>query len=374
MTTINLTLTGTLTLEAPVAIALPATKGVRLAADDPTPVPTTVVYDPEAGYADTAYVPASSLRGRLRRAGHDALAHRLAAMGVAPLDLRSFYMLRIGGMKSKGKTAKALEVTREAQLRATNPFISVFGAADAGPVTFLAGRLAVSHALPAAPLSPDQCPVFNGVRTDDVLRDPAAAADQLPPDALDEWQKIFASAQETSATKARQRALKSAAGKAKGVGDAQALAEARAELADIETQLASSKGSILQPLAGYRALPQGAVLGVTLALRNATLAEVGVLLNALDAFAVDPYIGGHRHHGCGQVALTLTAYADALDARGAPSRRELGGMRVTVGQSEASGEGFVLLREQADAAWAAAIASGDFSYVAGDADGEGDDE
>lgn len=362
MTRHHLRFIGQLILESPVAISLPGS-GEGLKASDPAPVPVTTVFDPAAGLVDTAYIPASSIRGSLRRAAHAALNRRLRALGREPLDLRSFYLLRIGGIKAKGSSdGLSKDVSAELALRQSNPLVSLFGAADAGPVGFLAGRLEVDHALPVTPLSPASCPAFAAMRSDDVLRSPASSMELLSPEAVDAWQRLFEATNNTSALKKRHKAALKSYGEAKRAGDNAAVEAASAQLKELEETLSSAQGSIAQPLAGYRAIPAGTQLSHTVAM-DATLAELGCFLDAIETFTLDPSVGGHRNHGCGRLRAEWEVVATQMGEDGRVRRQPLGTLSFSWARGmELRGEALQALADEALGAWADAVAQGDFAY------------
>lgn len=371
-----LKLTGHITAESPIAITLPG--GPKRSAKDATPVPTTTIMDEQGGVYESAYIPASSIRGRLRRCAHDALNERFNRMNREALDLRSFYMLRIGGTKSRGSDGTAINVSQEVALRDRNPFLSLFGAADTGDTTFLAGRLEVDHGIPVKALPPEHCPVFSGLRTDDMLRDPAASLKALPDGSYEAWREMFTSIQENSVAKKKLKEADIARRKARNEGNASKVAELDAEIAAINEQLMAGMNSINQPLAGYQAIPKGAVLAQSLSILRPTLAEIGVLFDALEFFSLDPRIGGHRHHGCGRVSMTYTVTVTEMSDVGRMQSRTLGTITVTPNSGiEVVGDALAELMDKAYSAWQDATQEGDFRYVeqASDSeDSDGDDE
>ena len=362
MEKLNIRLTGHLTLESPVAITQPGS-GEGRKPTDPQPVPVTTIYDPAAGLVDTAFIPAPSLRGTLRRAGHDALNRRLRALGHDALDLRSFYALRIGGVKSKGKDGLYKDVSLEQELRSKNPFISLFGAADAGPMTFLAGRLEVDHAIPATPLDPDRCPAFPGMRTDDLMRSPVSSLEVLPPNGASAWRTMYDATSNTSALKKRRKLLQSDIAKARAAKDAAVVATLRDALTEIDEALSDAAGSVNMPLAGYRAIPSGTVLNHGMALTRATLEELGCFFDALESLTLEMYVGGHRHHGCGRVRGQWDVTQTSIGDDGRVVRCTLG----SISASESAGltihsDALSAMAERAAIAWSAAVAGGDFAY------------
>lgn len=293
-------LDGSITLRSPLAILQPGTEGDAFKAQ---PVPSMPIFYEGIGLATTAYLPASTIRGALRRAAVVAVANERERQGLPHVhDLRSFYMLMVGGTRSRGGDNRMFDASIEQRVRDRNVLISVFGAADTGDAFFISGRLAVNHARPAAPLSPESCPVFTGVRSDDLLRAPSRVSSLLSPSAVDAWTELHSATIDAARKKKQKKSLGAELNKARRAGDQEALDNLSAQLKQIDMELSEAVVSIQLPLAGYRALPEGLELEHRMTLRNATQSELGMLLAALKVFAADPVLGGHRAHGCGEVA------------------------------------------------------------------------
>jgi len=296
-------LTGTVHAIAPVAIALVG--NAPTSPHDPMPVPSTSIWSREHGLVQTAYIPSTSLRGALRRCARDVLFDLLHPDGESRWDLDTLYLQTIGGVIQKGAgESPTLDVTVEIEERARNPLVSLLGAANTGRATFIAGRLELGHALPAAPLSPESCPIYPAMRTDDMRRDPAAMLPMLDADGPQRWSLLYGQMRETSELKARQRDLKREAVKARKAGDTETLAQANAELDRVREALKSGTTSVAMPAAGFQALPQGLELAHEIRLMGVTEEELGLFLEALDRFSLAPLIGGQRARGCGEVALS----------------------------------------------------------------------
>ena len=144
-------LKGTLTLVSPVAITMPGSQPSK--ATDPQMPPSTVLFIDGHGLTETAFMPATSFRGGLRRAAVRAAYAIKTQSGVeSPLPLRAGYMNNIGGTRGKGSTGITLDVSVREQVRSRNPLVSLFGAADTGDVFFLQGRLDTGHGIPVEPI------------------------------------------------------------------------------------------------------------------------------------------------------------------------------------------------------------------------------
>lgn len=346
--------TGTITLQSPVAVTIHGTtvKG------EPTPVPETVVFDAATqALATTAFLPSTSLRGALRRSAVLDLYERRRDAGLPScLDLRSYYMLAIGGTRSRGSSAQTIDAGAEGNVRKRNPLVSVFGAADTGDHYFLSAKAQIAHLLPASPLSPAACPSFKGVRIDDMLRRPDQTLAMMKQGAADDWHSLFARTRDTSSKKKEAKSLKTAAYKAKQGGDDAGRATINQQLREIDQSLESAEISVQMLIDGYRALPQGLQLNSSIVLRDPTDIEVGLFLAALQRFSHEPVLGGHRAHGCGQVS----AQWSVSESQPRQAARTTGAVSIDgFGGFQADGD-----FAAAQAAWQDAAVSGDFTYAA----------
>lgn len=69
-----------------------------------------------------------------------------------------------------------------------------------------------------------------------------------------------------------------------------------------------SKNSIGMPLAGWKAIPQGAKMAHRIVVRRATDVDLGLLLATLNAFSLEPILGAHYANGNGLVSGTWTVH------------------------------------------------------------------
>lgn len=350
------TFRGQITLLSPLAIAMPGT--APASAKDPQQPPVTTVYREGEGLVSTVYLPSSSFRGPLRRAGTEEIFRIRKAEGLqAPFDLRTGFMLNIGGTRGRGSSPNNYDVAGREALRDRNVQIAVFGAADSGDHFFIPGRLSIDHGLPREPLPVKSCPVFPGMRTDDMLRSPERFLSMLDAAAPNAWETLYKAGTESSALKKERKKVVAEANKARGERNSTVHQEKDQRVREIDAALDEGGQSVAMPLAGYQALPAGTVLDHRMVLTSDRPAELGLLLAAIERFAETPYLGGHRSHGCGRFAAQWT-----LEQR---ADRRL----TVIGNVSIDGEGISEMPAHAviaesRAAFHLACKSGDFAYRA----------
>ncbi|TJY57239.1 hypothetical protein E4T66_17685 [Sinimarinibacterium sp. CAU 1509] len=345
---------GTLTLLSPLAISLPGSKPAS--ASDPQPPPVTTIYREGEGLVDTVFLPSASFRGPLRRAGTQAIVRQLREDGKeSAFPLRTGYMLNIGGTRGRGSSSLYYDVSAREALRNRNVQIAVFGAADTGDQYFVPGRLSVDHAHPRTPISVAACPAYPGMRTDDMLRSPDKMLSILDADAPSAWDMMFKASTETSAIKKERKTVLAQAMKAKAERDSAVHEEKIKRVKEIDAALLDGGQSVAMPLAGYQAIPTGTILEHRMVLDTDRPAELGLVLAAIELFAEDPYLGGHRAHGCGRFLARWQ-----LEHRVSRKVTQLGEIVI-------DGEGFAQMPDtgpihEAREAFVEAVRNGDFQY------------
>ena len=123
---------------APVSIVAPPAEGSKATGHPTMP----------RGDGETAYIPASTLRGKLRRGVVMPLA-ALAAKEGKPWRLPRLYSLLLGQDTESEKKAEIVDLKAIAKLRAAEPILDLFGVG-----LTLSGRLMVSHLLPVENVAP----------------------------------------------------------------------------------------------------------------------------------------------------------------------------------------------------------------------------
>ncbi|MGO1603243.1 MAG: hypothetical protein ACTHXU_12665 [Halomonas sp.] len=274
--------------------------------NQPTPIPTT-----QTAMGERLLFPASGLRGGLRRACRDVVRECVinSTGNDKPFDLDTHFMLSLGGIKGAGEEDKA-SVTRIADLRKQNPLINLFGAGDAGTAGFVSGRLGIGNAICEEPLEPV---IFSGARLDDIYRDPDQA-DFLSNADLIRLTDMASGNRELSRLKAEATKLKRSFYEARESGNAESVQAITDQLDTLETKMAGireesgSKNSIGMPLAGWKAIPQGATMTQRTIMRRATDVDLGLFLATLNRFGLEPILGAHYANGNGLVSGEWTVY------------------------------------------------------------------
>lgn len=247
---------------------------------------------------DTAYWPATTIRGSLRHA-----AHRVALMfnqenAHPAFDLADHFMLA-QGVDIVGDLMKPAdgEIDGTRTLRENNPMISLFG------LWGVASKATIGNAFP---LTPNPTAMFGGgARTIMFERSPELLevlneAETARLQNILEEQSL--AAVDIAELKAKQALLK------KQARTAEDKAPLYAEIASLETEIQTRKDakgeareSIRRPIDQYEAITAGTVMGHRMSLKNASELELGFFIATLLEFARSPRMGGHQAHGCGLV-------------------------------------------------------------------------
>lgn len=275
-------LEGVICSESPLAVCSAALKDT-VGKDAPTPVPVNVHGQP--------YLPATTIRGSLRRACAEVLRQ---ALGIK-LSLDEYFLAVIGGVKGAGEESKT-SVALEKEWREKNPLLSLFGAGDAGVLGFVGGHLSMGNAVAPVGIKPEH---FSGVRSDDLYRNPEGL-EKLNDEEVKKLVAQALASRDRSKTKAKidhLKALVKSAKKAK-----QDTAELDAEIASLEDSLDGGV-AVGMPLVGYLAIPENVEMKHRMVLIQATELELSLLLAGLNFLMVnDPFIGAHRATGCGLIS------------------------------------------------------------------------
>jgi hypothetical protein len=223
-------------------------------------------------------------------------------------------------------------VAMENHGRCVNPLLSLFGAGDAGVLGFVTGHLSVSNAVTKLPCEPVQ---FSGARSDDIYRD-KQQAQFLTDDDLDSLIARSQGNKSRSVLQSQVKALEKDLKKYKT--DAEKSAALQAQIDTLKAQITSVKGetgaddvSVGMPLAGWQAIPEGETLDVRFTLCRATDVELGLLLKALNQFALFPVLGAHRANGNGLVSgnFTVSEISSTREAVGTVAFNEMSPLQIT---------------------------------------------
>ena len=136
----DILLEGWMTAVDPISITAPAPEGWR---GDKLYQKRTILGD--AGEVETLVIPATTLRGKMRRATADVVAKAAREQG-STWSLDAFYFNVIGQTRSSEEEQEYVPLDEIARQRETNPVVSLYGAGLG-----LASKLMVSDAVPEDP-------------------------------------------------------------------------------------------------------------------------------------------------------------------------------------------------------------------------------
>lgn len=282
---------GALTAVGPLATCGPSAS--KAAGSGPKPIPKVIT-----DRGEVMYMPAMGFRSKLRGACTKLVAEALQASQRKMLSLQDAQLLRLGGIKQGGAEARVPFEAFQEMLR-TNPVLSVFGSST----PWVEGKLMVGHMyckeiVEHSGVMPSPM-LVDGVRANFLRREPRLI-EYLNDEALQAHNEFSSAVIRSVEAKAKLKAL-----------DAQWKAEPdkqkRLELkASFESAKSEAKSELVVPegipLAGYEAIPAGSTLEQKIRLRNASDIEFGCLLAGLERFALEPLLGAHVAHGCGEIS------------------------------------------------------------------------
>lgn len=275
---------------APISIVAPPAEGSKAAGHPTMP----------RGDGETAYIPASTLRGKLRRGVVMPMA-ALAAANGKPWRLPRLYSLLLGQDTESEKKSEGIDLKAVAALRAAEPVLDLFGVG-----LTLSGRLMVSHLLPTENTAPI---VITGARGD-LDDDESLVAMMTAEDRAAFEGRGAANTQRVShaasvkSLDAKRRAVLKKDPKADTSEWAAAIEVAKTAEAAATEAMGEMKNST-RTLLEHSALPAGIELRGRIVVRNEREGDLDMLLGAFDELSRYPIIGGHAARGCGEVAMTL---------------------------------------------------------------------
>lgn len=280
---------------APVSIVAPPAEGSKATGQPTMP----------RGDGETAYIPASTLRGKLRRGVVMPQAAAAAAEGK-PWRLPRLYSLLLGQDTESEKKAEFIDLKAIAALRTTEPVLDLFGVG-----LTLSGRLMVSHLLPVENVAPI---IITGTRRD--LDDDESVIDMLTPDDRTAFEGRGAANTERVSHASSIKALESkrrAALKKDAKADVTELDAALVVAKQAEEAATGAMGEMknsTRTLIQHSALPAGVELRGRIVVRNERAGDLDLLLGAFDQFSRTPILGGHSARGCGEMVMTLRVMRD----------------------------------------------------------------
>ena len=272
---------------------------------------------------ERVYIPASSVRGKLRRMARDEVREVLSAAAGRPdvFTASDYFYLTIGGIKEGEKDngkEKVFRVAEYSDIRARNPLISLFGAST----PFLAGKVMIGMLMPESAVAPV---LIKYVRSNDFQRSPD---DMRFITDIDSVIQRMTRDSKNSLIKREVKAIRSAAAKLHGDEKKTALAKA-----DALSKQTGGGVALQQPNLKYEAIPETTVFAHRIVLRGVTDIEHGLFLRTLRRFSESPFIGAHLAHGAGEVEGSYEVYRI-----GRGTRDHVGRIQVGLGLFQVEGD------------------------------------
>lgn len=283
----------TLRTKGPLSLKMPVAEGARENEFDNFPVMTRGV-DADGNKLRTGYLPATTVRGFLRRAATLQRMRRAAEQGK-PYKLPQVYNEMIGQDADSEKKAEDIDLLAIRAARESSPVVDLFGSG-----LNVKSRLLVSHFCPAVNVLPE---AFTGVRKD--LDDTEEAMDLMDPQDMD----IFLRRSERNRERAAAAALvKQLEGKIRrdekkngaSEDDRKALEVARKQEAAAEGEMGDMKVSTRQ-LTTYFALSSEVELRGRMVIERAKDQDIALLEHGLRELSRSPVLGAQSARGCGEI-------------------------------------------------------------------------
>ena len=246
----------------------------------------------------TGYLPATTLRGFLRRAivTHDM---KEAAAKGNPYSLPRAYGELIGQDAASEKQAGEIDLLEIKKAREGAPVIDLFGSGLG-----VASRLRVGHFLPKVNVLPDD---YSGVRKD--LSDTDGVIEMLAEkDATAYYQRETSNSRRAKAEELvtkLERQIRTSEKKGEDVSQLTAqLEEAKKIVAKYKDEMGDMQVSS-RTLVGYTALPAGIDLHGRIVIVNAKERDLNMIEFALDCLSRSPVLGAQSARGCGEIKGNL---------------------------------------------------------------------
>jgi hypothetical protein len=293
----------------PLSIAMPVPEGGRENAWGKFPVMARGV-DQDGNLQMTGYLPATTLRGFLRR---EAVLRDMEAAAAADkhYNLKRAYSELIGQDADSEKSGEEIDLLAIKKAREESPVLDLFGSGLG-----IKSRLSVSNFLPTVNVLPQP---MSGVRKD--LDDTEGALELVE---KGDRQRFYGrsdanSARARAATLVSTLEKKIRAAKKNTAEDVAELekerAAAQALVDKYELEMGEMKNSS-KTLLTWWALPAGLTLNGRLVVERDRPRDIELLMRGLDALSRNPVLGAYRARGCGEISGTFDFLRDgALQKR-----------------------------------------------------------
>lgn len=285
-----------LTTQGPLSIAMPVAQGGRANEYNNFPL-LARGQDEEGKLLQTAYLPASTVRGFMRRAAG------LAAMEKRGLGMTTLQQAYSDILGQSADAKEEVDLVKLTAIREGDPILDLFGSWS------IKSRLLVSNFLPKTNVLPQ---AITGVRKD--LEDTDGALDFFSEaDRLAYYNRSDVNSQRAAAD-AVVKGIKREINKAKK--ESKPLTDLEAALAIAETKAATLKADMgemansSRTITEFFAIPAGLALHGCLVIEKARERDLSLVLQALDALSLRPLLGAQVARGCGEIAGQFTIKVD----------------------------------------------------------------
>lgn len=304
MTNQTIVVDAVITTMAPLSIAMPIPEGGRENTYKQFPVMTRGI-DDEGNKLQTGYLPATTLRGFMRRAIVTESMINAAEAGKH-YTLQKAYAELIGQDAASEAASGGIDLLKQQMQRDENPVLDLFGVGMS-----LKSRILVSHFVPKMNVLPEP---FSGARKD--LEDTLDAFKALSLDTqashANRSQANSQRADAESQVKALQKKIRAADKKGEDPTELKTQLTAAEVLAQkFANEMGDMKNSSRTIVTHY-ALPAGLDLHGRLIIERARERDHEMLVLALDALSKRPILGAQAARGCGEICGKFTIKVDGI--------------------------------------------------------------
>ena len=279
---------------APLSIKMPKPEGGRENEFENFPVMTRGL-DEQGNKQQTGYLPATTLRGFLRRA---VTLHSMkqAAEKGKPYKLPQVYAEMIGQDADSEKQAGEIDLLAVKKAREENQILDLFGSGLG-----IKSRLRVSHFVPDVNVLPE---AFTGVRKD--LEDTEEALDLMDKNDVNTFLNRSGSNAKRAAASALVKSLEAEIKKLEKKGEAvqpdkaEALRIAKEKEAKFKSDMGDMQNST-KTIVQHFAFPSGIELSGRLVVENALERDLALIQHGLDELSKKPVLGAQSARGCGEI-------------------------------------------------------------------------
>ena len=304
MTNQTIVVDAVITTVAPLSIAMPVPEGGRENAFSQFPVMTRGI-DDEGNKLQTGYLPATTLRGFMRRAIVTE-SMIIAAEAGKHYTLQKAYAELIGQDAASESAAEEIDLLKQKKQRDDNPVLDLFGVGMS-----LKSRLLVSHFVPKVNVLPE---AFSGVRKD--LEDTPDAFEALSPETQSTHANRSQANSQRSDAESQVKALVRQIRATEKKGEDTTELKAQHAAAEILAQKFANEMGEMQnssrTLVGHHALPAGINLHGRMIVERARERDLDMVVSALNSLSKRPILGAQAARGCGEITGKFTIKVDGV--------------------------------------------------------------